>query len=110
MSNILQIIETKLEITLPEDLSSSLMDGVLLCRLANYVSPNSVASVHVPSVSVPKLTMAKCRKNVESFLEACQSSGVPQELICSSQDVLEERGGLVRVSITVQELLKQTEQ
>ncbi|XP_067131224.1 leucine-rich repeat and calponin homology domain-containing protein-like isoform X2 [Centruroides vittatus] len=105
-----EIIETKLEITLPEDLSSSLMDGVLLCRLANYVFPNSVASVHVPSVSVPKLTMAKCRKNVESFLEACQSSGVPQELICSSQDVLEERGGLVRVSITVQELLKQTEQ
>ncbi|XP_067131230.1 leucine-rich repeat and calponin homology domain-containing protein-like isoform X3 [Centruroides vittatus] len=98
-----EIIETKLEITLPEDLSSSLMDGVLLCRLANYVFPNSVASVHVPSVSVPKLTMAKCRKNVESFLEACQSSGVPQEKLFKLEDI--NKLDLAQVSLTVQALL-----
>lgn len=92
-----EIIETKLQITLPEDLSSSLMDGVLLCRLANYLCPNSVASVHVPSVSVPKLTMAKCRKNVENFLEACQSSGVPQE-----------EASKMQVAFTIQALLHST--
>ncbi|KAG8136337.1 hypothetical protein E2320_009289 [Naja naja] len=26
----------------------------------------------------PKLTMAKCRRNVENFLEACRKIGVPQ--------------------------------
>lgn len=26
----------------------------------------------------PKLTMAKCRRNVENFLEACRRIGVPQ--------------------------------
>lgn len=28
--------------------------------------------------SQPKLTMAKCRRNVENFLEACRRIGVPQ--------------------------------
>ena len=29
-------------------------------------------------VAQPKLSMAKCRKNVESFLEACRRMGVEQ--------------------------------
>ncbi|XP_076370793.1 leucine-rich repeat and calponin homology domain-containing protein 1-like isoform X3 [Tachypleus tridentatus] len=102
-----RIIESRLKVTLPDDLGSALMDGVVLCHLANQVRPRSVASIHVPSPAVPTLTMAKCRRNVENFLDACYRIGVPQELICSPQDVLEERG-LATVAITVQELLKQS--
>ncbi|XP_023229630.1 leucine-rich repeat and calponin homology domain-containing protein 3-like [Centruroides sculpturatus] len=73
------IIEAKLKVTLPEDLGSALMDGVVLCHLANRVRPHSVASIHVPSPAV--------------------------ELLCTPQDILEERG-LIFIAITVQELMK----
>lgn len=42
----------RLKVTLPEDLSSALTDGVVLCHLANHVRPRSVASIHVPSPAV----------------------------------------------------------
>uniref|UniRef100_A0A8C4RYD1 Calponin-homology (CH) domain-containing protein n=1 Tax=Erpetoichthys calabaricus TaxID=27687 RepID=A0A8C4RYD1_ERPCA len=71
-------IESRLKVTLPEDLGSSLMDGVVLCHLVNHIRPRSVASIHVPSPAVPKLSMAKCRRNVENFLEACRKMGVPE--------------------------------
>lgn len=101
----MQVIESRLKVSLPSDLGPSLMDGVVLCHLVNQVRPRSVASIHVPSPAVPKLTMAKCRRNVENFLTACRQLGVPEDVTCSAQDVLEERG-LVRVAITVQELFE----
>ncbi|KFQ37014.1 Leucine-rich repeat and calponin homology domain-containing protein 1, partial [Mesitornis unicolor] len=71
-------IETRLKICLPEDLGSALMDGVVLCHLVNHVRPRSVGSIHVPSPAVPKLSMAKCRRNVENFLDACRKLGIPE--------------------------------
>uniref|UniRef100_A0A3Q2LHH7 Leucine rich repeats and calponin homology domain containing 3 n=1 Tax=Equus caballus TaxID=9796 RepID=A0A3Q2LHH7_HORSE len=71
-------IEYRLKVSLPCDLGAALTDGVVLCHLANHVRPRSVPSIHVPSPAVPKLTMAKCRRNVENFLEACRKIGVPQ--------------------------------
>ncbi|XP_047247081.1 DISP complex protein LRCH3 isoform X1 [Girardinichthys multiradiatus] len=85
-------IEARLKVTLPCDLGSALTDGVVLCHLANHVRPRSVSSIHVPSPAVPKLTMAKCRRNVENFLEACRRIGVPQDRLCSVGDVLEGKG------------------
>lgn len=96
-----QSIESRLKIDLPEDLGSSLMDGVVLCHLANHIRPRSVGSIHVPSPAVvrqpdgagcvarkcltgclcrlqPKLSMAKCRRNVENFLDACRKIGVAE--------------------------------
>ncbi|KAI4797058.1 hypothetical protein KUCAC02_026583 [Chaenocephalus aceratus] len=70
--------ESRLKVDLPGDLGSSLMDGVELCHLANQIRPRSVGSIHVPSPAVPKLSMAKCRRNVENFLDACRKIGVPQ--------------------------------
>lgn len=91
--------------TLPEDIASALTDGVILCHLANYVRPRSVASIHVPSPGVvssrifnlyssnfvqlnfffisiqSKLTMARCRRNVDNFLEACRKIGVDEVCI-----------------------------
>uniref|UniRef100_A0A4W3HZC4 Leucine rich repeats and calponin homology domain containing 3 n=1 Tax=Callorhinchus milii TaxID=7868 RepID=A0A4W3HZC4_CALMI len=85
----LQNIESRLKVSLPNDLASALTDGVVLCHLANHVRPRSVPSIHVPSPAVPKLTMAKCRRNVENFLEASKRIGVPQDDLCSSSDVLQ---------------------
>ncbi|XP_058451089.1 leucine-rich repeat and calponin homology domain-containing protein isoform X2 [Malaya genurostris] len=83
-----QIIETRLKMTLPEDIAPALTDGVVLCHLANHVRPRSVGSIHVPSPAVPKLTMARCRRNVDNFLDACRKIGVDEELICSCQDIV----------------------
>ncbi|XP_050076649.1 leucine-rich repeat and calponin homology domain-containing protein-like [Anopheles maculipalpis] len=83
-----QIIETRLKMSLPQDIAPALMDGVVLCHLANLVRPRSVGSIHVPSSAVPKLTMARCRRNVDYFLDACRKIGVDEELICSCQDIV----------------------
>ncbi|XP_022594167.1 leucine-rich repeat and calponin homology domain-containing protein 3 isoform X3 [Seriola dumerili] len=86
-------IEARLKVSLPSDLGAALTDGVVLCHLANHVRPRSVPSIHVPSPAVPKLTMAKCRRNVENFLEACRRIGVPQDSLCSVGEVLDGKGG-----------------
>lgn len=49
---LLQIIETRLKMALPQDLAPALTDGVVLCHLANHIKPRSVASIHVPSPAV----------------------------------------------------------
>ncbi|CAK6984322.1 DISP complex protein LRCH3 [Scomber scombrus] len=97
-------IEARLKVSLPNDLGAALTDGVVLCHLANHVRPRSVPSIHVPSPAVPKLTMAKCRRNVENFLEACRRIGVPQSQLCLPLHILEERG-LPQVAGTVAALL-----
>ncbi|XP_059199505.1 leucine-rich repeat and calponin homology domain-containing protein 1 isoform X3 [Centropristis striata] len=97
-------IESRLKVNLPEDLGSSLMDGVVLCHLANHIRPRSVGSIHVPSPAVPKLSMAKCRRNVENFLDACRKIGVPEDKLCLPHHILEEKG-LVKLGITVQALV-----
>ncbi|XP_054987716.1 leucine-rich repeat and calponin homology domain-containing protein 1 isoform X3 [Sorex araneus] len=81
-------IEMRLKVSLHEDLGAALMDGVVLCHLVNHIRPRSVASIHVPSPAVPKLSMAKCRRNVENFLEACRKLGVPEADLCSPYDIL----------------------
>ncbi|XP_006901645.1 PREDICTED: leucine-rich repeat and calponin homology domain-containing protein 2 [Elephantulus edwardii] len=98
-------LETRLKVILPDDIGAALMDGVVLCHLANHIRPRSVASIHVPSPAVPKLSMAKCRRNVENFLDACKKLGVTQERLCLPHHILEERG-LVKVGVTVQALLE----
>ncbi|XP_069104079.1 leucine-rich repeat and calponin homology domain-containing protein 1-like isoform X9 [Argopecten irradians] len=104
MESLRRTIETKLKVTLPENVQDVLRDGVLLCQLANSIRPRSVTSIHVPSPAVPKLTMAKCRKNVENFLEACRKIGVTRDQICAAQDILEDKG-LSRVAATISALV-----
>ncbi|CAJ0943031.1 unnamed protein product [Ranitomeya imitator] len=45
-------LESRLKVILPEDIGGALMDGVVLCHLANHIRPRSVASIHVPSPAV----------------------------------------------------------
>ncbi|XP_013396830.1 leucine-rich repeat and calponin homology domain-containing protein 2-like isoform X1 [Lingula anatina] len=104
MDNLRKNIECRLKVTLPDDLSGALKDGVVLCHLANHVRPRSVLSIHVPSPAVPKLSLAKCRRNVENFLEACRKIGVSQDVVCTPDDILDEIRPR-RVVKTVQQLL-----
>ncbi|XP_021553503.1 leucine-rich repeat and calponin homology domain-containing protein 1 isoform X2 [Neomonachus schauinslandi] len=92
-------IEMRLKVSLHEDLGAALMDGVVLCHLVNHIRPRSVASIHVPSPAVPKLSMAKCRRNVENFLEACRKLGVPEADLCSSYDILQSDFHHVRKTV-----------
>jgi len=102
-----QNIEQRLKISLGEDLPGCLSDGVVLCHMANHVSPRSVNSIHVPSPAVPKLSAAKCRRNVDNFISACRKIGVREDLICSATDITEPNSNhTVRVAVTVAELLR----
>ncbi|XP_055360855.1 leucine-rich repeat and calponin homology domain-containing protein 1 isoform X7 [Betta splendens] len=99
MEQLRDSIESRLKIDLPEDLGSSLMDGVVLCHLANHIRPRSVGSIHVPSPAVPKLSMAKCRRNVENFLDACRKIGVTESSLCSPYDIIQRRLQPVRATV-----------
>ena len=105
--NLRQNIESRLKISLAKDLADCLMDGVVLCHMANHVLPRAVNSIHVPSPAVPKLSPAKCRRNVENFISACRRIGVRDDLICGSADILEpNKNNTVRVAITISELIR----
>merc|ERR1712079_719832 len=99
-------IESRLRITLPEDISIALADGVILCHIANHVRPRAVPSIHVPSPSVPKLNTAKCRRNVENFLLACRKIGVREDELFSWTNPDDTALDLEAVEATVMALLK----
>ncbi|KAL6490733.1 hypothetical protein MHYP_G00010780 [Metynnis hypsauchen] len=104
ISQLRKSLESRLKITLPEDLGEALSNGTVLCQLANHVRPRSVSIIHIPSPAVPKLSTAKCRLNVENFIAACRKLGVPEDSLCPSQLILEEEG-LSRIAVTVHSLL-----
>ncbi|XP_019111213.1 leucine-rich repeat and calponin homology domain-containing protein 4 [Larimichthys crocea] len=81
-------LESRLKITLPEDLGEALSNGTVLCQLVNHIRPRSVSIIHIPSPAVPKLSSAKCRLNVENFIVACRKLGVPETDVCVCSDVL----------------------
>lgn len=96
-------LESRLKITLPEDLSEALCNGTVLCQLVNQIRPRSVSIIHIPSPAVPKLSSAKSRLNVENFITACRKLGVPEDSLCSPQLIMEDEG-LSRLAQTVQVL------
>ncbi|XP_048224224.1 leucine-rich repeat and calponin homology domain-containing protein 4 isoform X2 [Perognathus longimembris pacificus] len=110
MSQLRQVLESRLQQPLPEDLTEALANGVILCQLANQLRPRSVPFIHVPSPAVPKLSAFKSQKNVENFLEACRKMGVPEESLCQPRHILEDEGGpgggLPHVAAMVRALLE----
>ncbi|KAM4676994.1 leucine-rich repeat and calponin homology domain-containing protein 4 isoform 2-T2 [Discoglossus pictus] len=97
-------IESHLNVTLGEPLSEFLANGVILCQLLNHLRPRSISSIHVPSPAVPKLNPVKCRRNVDSFLDACRRIGVPERDLCLASDILGGEHPLI-VQRTVSSLL-----
>lgn len=72
-----QNIESRLKVLLPDDVGAALMDGVVLCHLANHICPRSVASIHVPSPAVVSIVTLKQGLNVFLFVKSITVS--PQE-------------------------------
>ncbi|KAM6894869.1 leucine-rich repeat and calponin homology domain-containing protein 4 isoform 2-T2 [Lycodopsis pacificus] len=97
-------LESRLKITLPEDLGEALCNGTVLCQLVNQIRPRSVSIIHIPSPAVPKLSSAKCRLNVENFIAACRKLGVSEDSLCSPKLITEDEG-LSRLAQTVQVLV-----
>ncbi|KAG7235104.1 hypothetical protein INR49_002697, partial [Caranx melampygus] len=97
-------LESRLKLTLPEDLGEALSNGTVLCQLVNHIRPRSVSIIHIPSPAVPKLSSAKCRLNVENFITACRKLGVPEDSLCSPQLIMEDEG-LSRLAQSVQVLV-----
>ncbi|XP_076004441.1 leucine-rich repeat and calponin homology domain-containing protein 4 isoform X2 [Genypterus blacodes] len=81
-------LESRLKVTLDDDLGDALSNGTVLCQLVNHIRPRSVSIIHIPSPAVPKLSSAKCRLNVENFIAACRKLGVPETVVCVCSDVL----------------------
>ncbi|MED6287588.1 hypothetical protein CHARACLAT_017930 [Characodon lateralis] len=98
-------LESRLKITLPEDLTEALSNGTILCQLVNQIRPRSVSIIHIPSPAVPKLSSAKSRLNVENFITACRKLGVPEDSLCSPQLIMEDEG-LSRLAQTIQVLVE----
>lgn len=88
ITQIRKSLESRLKISLPEDLGEALSNGTVLCQLVNHIRPRSVSIIHIPSPAVPKLSPAKCRLNVENFIAACRKLGVPEMDMCACSDVL----------------------
>ncbi|XP_039677982.1 leucine-rich repeat and calponin homology domain-containing protein 4 isoform X2 [Perca fluviatilis] len=97
-------LESRLKISLPEDLADALSNGTVLCQLANQIRQRSVSIIHIPSPAVPKLSPAKCRLNVENFIAACRKLGVPEDSLFPPQLIMEDEG-LSRLAQTVQVLV-----
>ena len=60
-----QLIERTMSIELEDDLSSSLHDGIILCRLANLVRPHSVAHISEPESDVVSFGIPECVKTMK---------------------------------------------
>lgn len=52
-----QGIESRLKVTLPDDLLASLSDGVVLCHLINHIRKGMIPSIHIPSAGVVRILL-----------------------------------------------------
>ncbi|EMP39185.1 Leucine-rich repeat and calponin like proteiny domain-containing protein 2 [Chelonia mydas] len=93
-------LESRLKVILPDDIGAALMDGVVLCHLANHIRPRSVASIHVPSPAVQSLVfhsaiMKPNLRNYEVEIEKKhdkESGSNPLEKACKQRGVTCARG------------------
>eukprot|EP01121_Diplochlamys_sp_Union-15-3_P006988 TRINITY_DN1757_c0_g1_i1.p1 TRINITY_DN1757_c0_g1~~TRINITY_DN1757_c0_g1_i1.p1 ORF type:complete len:227 (-),score=46.08 TRINITY_DN1757_c0_g1_i1:82-693(-) len=67
-------IEAVLQIKFPSNFQASLKDGVILCKLANALRPNSVRKFDTGTNLKPFRMM----ENINAFLKACVALGLHQ--------------------------------
>ncbi|XP_022256866.1 leucine-rich repeat and calponin homology domain-containing protein 1-like [Limulus polyphemus] len=96
-----KIIKNELNITLPNDLGGALRDGILLCQLMNHLYPQSLVNIDMPSVTMPRLSVTKCRWNVENFLSSCEKTGVTKKDLFKWEEIVLQKE-VTKVAHTVQ--------
>ena len=97
----------------PHDLPQCLMDGVVLCRVVNAVSPGKIPTIYTDLWPVSKTrisssalsTNLRARKNVDAFLEACRQLGVRSTNLCTAMDILQQKETVALV-VCIEELVK----
>lgn len=65
----------------PKPFDELLKDGVLLCRVMNTLQPNSIPKIQKP------FTKEKQLENVNAFLNAAKSYGVPEDKLFKVEDL-----------------------
>merc|ERR1712071_605450 len=81
----------------PENVYELLRDGTLLCRLVNEIQPGTVKKVQTSKMAF------KCMENINMFLEAAKSFGVPTQELFQTVDLWEKQN-LNSVIICLQSL------
>jgi len=65
----------------PKPFAELLKDGVLLCRVINTLKEGSIPKIKRP------FTKDGCIENIEAFLSACKSMGVPEDKLFKANDL-----------------------
>lgn len=68
-----QTLESRLKITLPEDMGEALANGTILCQLVNHIRPRSVSIIHIPSPAVVSLEALKRKYDAAVSSRVCMT-------------------------------------
>lgn len=62
-----------------ENFQEFLMDGQVLCNMANILKPGSIKKVHNPAtIKIAAMKSMKCQENISFFLKFCSSYGMKE--------------------------------
>jgi len=79
-----------------------LMDGQVLCNLANRLVPGSIKKIHDPStIRIAGMRSMKCQENISYFLKFCTNTYKMRELDLFQTVALYEGSNLSQVQITL---------
>eukprot|EP01127_Copromyxa_protea_P005829 TRINITY_DN1567_c0_g1_i1.p1 TRINITY_DN1567_c0_g1~~TRINITY_DN1567_c0_g1_i1.p1 ORF type:complete len:832 (+),score=178.90 TRINITY_DN1567_c0_g1_i1:46-2541(+) len=89
---------------LGQDFFKDLKDGVVLCKLANTIMPGSVGRY----TERPKHYLEE-KANIDAYLTACRTIGVPSQDMCTQLDLSESRKDMNQVVNNLYALARQAQ-
>lgn len=91
VQNVLQ--DETLLLGMKDDFFHQLVDGVILCKIMQRISPNLIPRIKMPVVKKrATLTVFKTNENVSFFVQACEEIGVPRQKRFVLHDLVNKKG------------------
>lgn len=91
IDNVLQ--DDTLGLDVKDDFFHQLVDGVVLCRVMQKISPNLIPRIKMPVAKKrATLTVFKTNENVSFFVQACVEIGVPRQKRFVLHDLVNKKG------------------